>query len=184
MAPSLGFQLDVVSSHLPSAQANAGHARRMAMELAAERAGPEGVLLTTDADSVVPPNWMLRNIVALHQGADLVCGRAVIDPIEAAINPAHLHADDELERRLSTLRSYCPHKPTVSYPASSPTRSCGSADPYPERLESRCGLVAVLARPTAVCMLVKGRHCFLYSSGDPVRLCSSAVSLIMASSSR
>jgi glycosyltransferase involved in cell wall biosynthesis len=103
MAPGLRFHLDVICRILPSAQANAGHARQLAMAMAAERAGPNGVLLTTDADSVVPPDWVWRNLVALHQGADLVCGRAVIDPVEAAIIPAHLHADDERECRLITL---------------------------------------------------------------------------------
>jgi glycosyltransferase involved in cell wall biosynthesis len=103
MAPCLRFRLDVVCRNLPAAQANAGHARRLAMTLAAKRAGPNGVLLTTDADSVVPPDWVRRNLAALHRGADLVCGRAMIDPIEAAMIPAHLHADDALECRLAAL---------------------------------------------------------------------------------
>jgi glycosyltransferase involved in cell wall biosynthesis len=51
MAPGLRFHLDVARRNLPCAQANAGHARRLAMALAAERAGPDGVLLTTDADT-------------------------------------------------------------------------------------------------------------------------------------
>jgi hypothetical protein len=103
MAPDLRFRLDVVSQDLPPAQASAGHARRLAMALAAERAGRDGVLLTTDADSVVPPDWISRNLVALRRGADIVCGRAVIDPVEAAMIPAHLHEDDARECRLIAL---------------------------------------------------------------------------------
>jgi glycosyltransferase involved in cell wall biosynthesis len=103
MAPGLRFHLDVVCRHLPIAQANAGHARRLAMALAAGQAGPDGVLLTTDADSIVPPDWVLRNLAVLNHGADLVCGRAVIDPVEAARIPTHLHADDESECRLRAL---------------------------------------------------------------------------------
>lgn len=103
VAPGMKFHLDVVNCTLPFAQADAGHARRMAMALAAEHAGPHGVLLTTDADSIVPPNWVLSNLTALRQGADLVCGRAVIDQVEAALIPAHLHADDARERRLTAL---------------------------------------------------------------------------------
>lgn len=103
MAPGLRFHLDIATRFLPSAQANAGHARRLAMALAAERAGPDGVLLTTDADGVVPRDWVVRNLAALHQGAELVCGRAVVDPVEAAIIPAELHADDALECRLIAL---------------------------------------------------------------------------------
>ena len=103
MAPGLGFRLHLISQDLPSHQANAGHARRLAMQAAATQAGPDGVLLTTDADAVVPPDWVARNLAALRQGADVVCGRAVIDPVEAAMIPAHLHADDAQECRLIDL---------------------------------------------------------------------------------
>jgi len=40
---------------------------------------------------------------ALRQGADLVCGRVVVERIEAEMIPAHLHADDLLECRLIGL---------------------------------------------------------------------------------
>lgn len=103
MAPALGYHLEVIGADLPADHANAGHARRMAMALAADRAGPDGVLLTTDADSVVPPDWVFRNLAGLRQGADIVCGRAIIDPVEAAMIPAALHADDALECRLIGL---------------------------------------------------------------------------------
>lgn len=103
MAPGLRFRLDVINRDLPPAQANAGHARRLAMTLAAEQGGPDGILLTTDADSVAPPDWVFRNLRALQQGADVVCGRAIIDPVEAALIPAHLHADDARECRLIEL---------------------------------------------------------------------------------
>jgi cellulose synthase/poly-beta-1,6-N-acetylglucosamine synthase-like glycosyltransferase len=99
MASDFGFHLDVISRELPPHQANAGHARRMAMALAAERAGSGGVLLTTDADAVVPPDWVSGNLAALRYGADVVCGQAVVDRIEAEMIPALLHADDVQERR-------------------------------------------------------------------------------------
>ncbi|MGD0106200.1 MAG: glycosyltransferase [Rhodopila sp.] len=103
LAPGLQFRLDLISRDLPPVLANAGHARRLAMAMAAESAGPDGVLLTTDADAVVPPDWVSRNHAALGQGADIVCGRAVIDPMEAAMIPPHLHDDDALECRLIAL---------------------------------------------------------------------------------
>jgi hypothetical protein len=103
MAPGLRFRLDVVSQDLPPPQANAGRARRRAMELAAQQAGPNGILLTTDADAFVPPDWVLRNQTALRTGADIVCGRALIDPVEATRIPAHLHEDDARECRLIAL---------------------------------------------------------------------------------
>lgn len=103
MIPKLGFQLEVVSRTLPPHQADAGHARGMAMDVAAERAGPSGVLLTTDADAIVPPDWVAGNLGALQRGADIVCGRAIIDPVEAALIPAHLHDDDAVECALIAL---------------------------------------------------------------------------------
>jgi GT2 family glycosyltransferase len=103
MAPALRFKLDIVSRDLPPGQANAGGARRCGMALAARRARKDGVLLTTDADAIVPPDWVQRNLAALRQGADVVCGRAVIDPLEAAMIPPHLHADDARESRLIAL---------------------------------------------------------------------------------
>jgi GT2 family glycosyltransferase len=103
MAPRLNFQLHIVARDLPDAQANAGHARRLAMRHAAECAGPDGILLTTDADSVVPPDWLARNRAALRNGADIVCGKAIIDPLEAQRIPAHLHEDDARECRLIAL---------------------------------------------------------------------------------
>jgi hypothetical protein len=59
--------------------------------------------LTTDADAVAAPDWIGRNCTAITTGADLVCGRVVLHPPEAALIPAHLHADDALECRLIEL---------------------------------------------------------------------------------
>jgi GT2 family glycosyltransferase len=103
MIQKLRFHLDVISRDLPLHQADAGHARALVMDAAAKRAGASGVLLTTDADTIVPPDWVTRNLHALHRGADIVCGRAIIDPMEAAMIPAHLHADDAMECQLIAL---------------------------------------------------------------------------------
>jgi hypothetical protein len=91
------FPLDIRSVHLQAHEANAGTARRLAMDRAAFLAGPRGVIMTTDADAIVPLDWVARNMAVLAAGADAVCGRAVIDPKEAAAIPAHLHEDDALE---------------------------------------------------------------------------------------
>ena len=103
MAPALRYRLDVISRDLPPDQASAGHARRMAMAWAAEQASSDGILLTTDADAVVPIDWVAHNRAVLHAGIDVVCGRAVIDPVDVAKIPAHLHADDALECALIAL---------------------------------------------------------------------------------
>ena len=97
------FQLRVNSHILPLTLANAGNARRMAMQRASELLGRRGILLTTDADGVVGSDWIERNLLALSGGADLVCGRAIIDPVEAELILSHLHADDALECELVEL---------------------------------------------------------------------------------
>ena len=47
---TLPFPVHVIEVSLPPGQSSAGVARRIAMEKAAEIAGPDGILLTTDAD--------------------------------------------------------------------------------------------------------------------------------------
>jgi GT2 family glycosyltransferase len=103
LARSFRFDLKLICRELPPAQANAGSARRIALALAARVAGPDGILLTTDADAVVSPDWVSRNVAGLRRGSDLICGRIVVDPVEAAMIPAHLHKDDRLECSLIGL---------------------------------------------------------------------------------
>ncbi len=89
--------LHVVERTLPPGQANAGHARRLAMEAAAVLAGPRGVLLTTDADGQVDPDWLAANLAALGAGAEMVAGWVELDPIEWGRIPMRLHQDDARE---------------------------------------------------------------------------------------
>ena len=91
------LRMHICEVTLPSFRANAGHARALAMQQAAALAGPDGVLLTTDADARVYPNWLSANLSALERGCDAVAGRAEIDPIEAALIPSILHEDDARE---------------------------------------------------------------------------------------
>jgi glycosyltransferase involved in cell wall biosynthesis len=97
LAPGLPVPVHVVECGLSPEMSNAGRARCLAMQHAAERAGAGGVLLTTDADGRVAPDWIAANLAAIQSGADAVAGRAEIDPVEARAIPAHLHADDALE---------------------------------------------------------------------------------------
>jgi len=99
----LDVDVDVVTRDLHGPQANAGFARSLAMRLAAAGLAADDVLMTTDADGRVAPDWIAGNLAALQRGADAVCGQAIIDPAEARLIPAHLHADDALERELACL---------------------------------------------------------------------------------
>ncbi len=95
--------LHVVERSLPPEQANAGTARRLAMDAAAELVGSRGAILTTDADGRVPQDWVARNLAGLRAGMDAVCGMAAIDPVDEAAIPAQLLADDAVETRYTEL---------------------------------------------------------------------------------
>jgi hypothetical protein len=103
VAPGLPFALHVLDVVLPPDQACAGVARRLAMDRAAMLAGQDGVVLTTDADGRVAPDWLAANLAAVRGGADAVAGRAEIDPEEAALIPPHLHAIDARECAYAAL---------------------------------------------------------------------------------
>ncbi len=103
LMPSLSVRLHIVETTFTARNANAGHARSLAMRLAAEAASRTGVLLTTDADGRVAPDWLAANLAALRAGAEAVAGRAQLDPVEAALIPAHLHDDDARECAFGTM---------------------------------------------------------------------------------
>jgi GT2 family glycosyltransferase len=88
---------------LPQAYANAGFARRMAMQRAATIAGPDGIVLTTDADGRVAPDWLRANLAAIRAGADAVAGRALIDPADEALIPTALIEADARECQYAAL---------------------------------------------------------------------------------
>ena len=56
----------------------------------------DGVILTTDADSQVAPNWIAENLAAFAAGAEAVLGRIDLDE-EGACLPEALHRRGELE---------------------------------------------------------------------------------------
>ncbi len=99
--------LSVRVVELDKAGANAGWARREAMEAAArwldEAGASDGVILTTDADSRVPGDWVAKNLAAINAGADAVAGRIALDPDEAARLPDALHARGRLEGAYEAL---------------------------------------------------------------------------------
>ena len=131
--PPAPYRLHVVECKLEGPSASAGVARGLAMERAASLTN-EGVILTTDADGEVPANWIAANLRAIEQGADAVCGQAVIDPIEALLIPRHLHEDDAREvaygRLLDEIESIVLPNP---------------ADPWPRHTEDSGASIAITA---------------------------------------
>jgi hypothetical protein len=98
LLPVLPVPVTILERWLPPERASAGAARRLAMEHAAAMLdSPGDALLTTDADGRVPRDWVAANLAYLAAGLDAVAGRAVLDPVEAALIPARLHDDDRAE---------------------------------------------------------------------------------------
>jgi glycosyltransferase involved in cell wall biosynthesis len=83
-ARACGGAVEVLEADLPRASANAGGARRAAMEAAAVRAQTADALIcTTDADSRPRPDWIARLWQGLDGGAEAVAGAVDFDPDEA-----------------------------------------------------------------------------------------------------
>lgn len=96
--------------------AHAGGARRAAMDRAADLAGADGIVMTTDADSRVDPAWIAANIAELDAGADAVAGIITFDADARAELPALAARSDEwrlasLHARLEHLLDPRPHDP-------------------------------------------------------------------------
>jgi hypothetical protein len=89
IAPSLPFAVATARCD-DRTPPNAGRARHSAMTLAMREA-PDGLLLTTDADSEPRPDWVSANLSA-SQCADLVAGRIVWDPKPLLATQARLSA--------------------------------------------------------------------------------------------
>ena len=100
LARDLSLDIRVVEARLPPAAAHAGNARRAAMDIAeawlVEGGERDGVILTTDADSQVAPNWIAENLAAFDAGAEAVLGRIDLDD-EGKLLPEALHRRGELE---------------------------------------------------------------------------------------
>ena len=135
---ALSLNIRVVEEELPPTVAHAGAARRVAMDMAEawlmETCDPTGVILTTDADSQVAPDWIAENLAAFELGADAVLGRIDLDD-DGKLLPAALHRRGELEdayEKLLTELSWLldplahnpwPHHATISGATLGITRS-------------------------------------------------------------
>lgn len=121
MAKSLALPIEVIEEDFPPELAHIGHARGRALHLAAVRLGgqPGGLLATTDADTVVAPNWAAALRLALGS-ADLVGGRILTLPEERDTLPRplrRLQLEDAVYHLLaSRLRSVLDPEPCDPWP--------------------------------------------------------------------
>ncbi len=87
-----------------------GTARRLGMDAAAGRlfrvGRPRGLVATTDADSVVAPDWLVRQLEAVERGAEAIGGSIELDPAEGAGLPPQVLAwrDHSAAERLERVR--------------------------------------------------------------------------------
>jgi glycosyltransferase involved in cell wall biosynthesis len=103
LAPNLPFRLHVLERRLDPSEANAGIARKLAMEAAGAISSADGVVLTTDADSRVPPEWVSSHVAAIAAGADAVAGMVEMDPEDAAALPFWLQVEEDRAQAFGTL---------------------------------------------------------------------------------
>lgn len=89
-----------------------GRARRLIMDAAADRLAlvgraEDGVVLTTDADTLVAPDWLAANLAEIEGGTDAVGGQVLMHPEDLARLAPELrrrYLDDHSYQRLrSTL---------------------------------------------------------------------------------
>lgn len=90
----------VCEAQLAPAIANAGHARRLALDLAALLVRPNAVLLSTDADTRVARPWARRLVGAVRAGAGLAAGMIDVEPAEFAALPERVREVERVERAL------------------------------------------------------------------------------------
>lgn len=81
-APQLPFRLEMHSVQLPPEKANAGWARKLAMDAAARLVASDGLILTTDADTMAHEDWIVANQREIDNGHDAVAGYVMADPME------------------------------------------------------------------------------------------------------
>ena len=92
---------------LPAREVSCRMSPTGAMDLAADwlaaHGDGDGVLLTTDADSRVAPNWVSANLGAIAAGVDGVAGCILLDPDEAARLPECVRERGRLEEQYARL---------------------------------------------------------------------------------
>ncbi len=101
------LDIRLIEKEFSAAEAHAGSARRTALDAGADWLDADGieqgVLLTTDADARVPPDWIAANLAALRH-AEIVGGRLVIDA-EAPAEPRLAGLNARIESYWASVRT-------------------------------------------------------------------------------
>ncbi len=85
------LNVHVIETDLPPEHSNIGYVRRVLMNEAERRLRKNkfqaGIIMTTDGDTRVAPNWIAANMREIKNGADAVGGRILINPAEIKMMP-------------------------------------------------------------------------------------------------
>jgi len=93
----------VAECELKAPSASAGEARRLALAAAAQLAGPDGIIITTDADCLFEPDWIAKNLREIGLGADVVCGAARVIAAPGHVRSPGLQFDLAREEMYAAL---------------------------------------------------------------------------------
>jgi glucosyl-3-phosphoglycerate synthase len=108
---------DLALATVPGPGRGAGPARAVGMDIGCTRlesvGAVGGLLATTDADSVVAPDWIARQLEAIVAGAEAIGGEILLDPDDAARLPIgvvhHREASLAERTRLAQRRGPAEH---------------------------------------------------------------------------
>lgn len=111
----------ILDMAFPSGSGGVGRARDLGFKLSQRLAGQPAILMTTDADSRVAPDWIIANLEALET-ADIVFGTVVPDPDELLRLAPHLARHGRIEEayrqaavRLVNVLDPVPHDPDPAH---------------------------------------------------------------------
>jgi len=82
-----GLNLQVYEKQFPEESANIGNARRWLMDLAAQRLPANGIIASTDGDTVADPLWLAATLREFERGVEFVGGRIVTSVSQAPHSP-------------------------------------------------------------------------------------------------
>ena len=140
MRPRLTARLHVIERTFPSECANAGNARRLAMDEAAALVGQDGILMATDADGLVDPDWASATLSVFAEGIDAVAGWIELHPLDWGSIPMTLH---EIDARECAYDALCDEIHGLLDP--------DPADPLPRHTQASGASIAVTAEAFEKC---------------------------------
>jgi hypothetical protein len=108
-ASELNLPILLLQGELLPPYCHAGWARRIAMDHADRLCGPAGVILSTDADTSVGPDWAGALTAQLASSADLVFGDLELDFVSTAVASLRAHPLWQMERQYALLHDQLRH---------------------------------------------------------------------------